>query len=328
MNQSPIDAPITAAAIQLNTDIGNTEKNIAASKRLAEQACLAGAQWIALPEFFNTGISWKPELVNAIEDEQGPSATFLRDFSRQHSVVIGGSFLCRISSGGVRNRYLCFNNGQLVGKHDKDIPTMWENAFYEGGEPEDTGYLGEIEGVRVGTAVCWEFLRTQTAKRLRNKIDVLIGGSHWWSMPSNWPAWLVAKDEAYNTQNLLKTVQETARLIGAPIIHGSHCNQFSCKIPGLPFLTYQGILEGNAAIIDGKGNVLAVRTKEQGEGFVIADILLESLGAKDTIPQQFWLRKRSWLPTLSWHLHGFLGRAWYQKNVKNKKINVINKKIT
>jgi predicted amidohydrolase len=312
---------ITAAAIQLDTDIGNTTKNLAACKRLAEQACHEGAQWIALPEFFNTGVSWKPELVDVIENEQGLSATFLRDFSLQHSVVIGGSFLCRIESGGVRNRYMCFNNGQLIGKHDKDLPTMWENAFYEAGEKDDIGYLGNVGDIRVGSAVCWEFLRTQTARRLRNKVDVIMGGSHWWSLPTNWPAWLVAKGEAYNNQNLLKTVQKTARLIGAPIIHASHCNQFSCLMPGIPLSVYRGILEGNAAIIDGKGNVLALRTKEQGEGIVIADVMLGSIQTDEDIPKQFWLRKRTWLPAFSWHFHGIIGRRWYVKNVKKSRSN-------
>ncbi len=70
----------TVAAIQLDTDIGNVEKNLAACKRLAEQAYARGARWIALPEFFNTGISWKPELVATFESEQGPSSELLREF--------------------------------------------------------------------------------------------------------------------------------------------------------------------------------------------------------------------------------------------------------
>jgi predicted amidohydrolase len=191
---------VIAAAIQLDTEIGNTQHNLGASERLANEALTAGASWIALPEFFNTGVCWNPDLVKAIEYENGPSATFLRDFSSKNSVVIGGSFMCRVPEGGVRNRYLCFDNGKLVGKHDKDLPTMWENAFYEGGDPSDTGVLGSIDGVRVGSAMCWEFLRTQTARRLRGKVDVIMGGSHWWSMPKNWPKYLLEKSEEYNYQ--------------------------------------------------------------------------------------------------------------------------------
>ncbi|WP_298448770.1 carbon-nitrogen hydrolase family protein [uncultured Marinobacter sp.] len=303
------------AALQVDTRIGDTQYNLTRCKALVEEACQAGAQWIALPEFFNTGVSWQPSLVNAIEDENGLSAQMLQTLSSQHKIVLGGSFLCRLADGSVRNRYQCYNRGELVGYHDKDLPTMWESAFYEGGDAGDTGELGIIDGVRVGTAVCWEFLRTATSRRLRGKVDVIIGGSHWWSIPENWPVlypWL----EPGNRENSLQTVQDTARLVGAPIIHASHCNDFSCPMPGLP-LTYCGHLEGQAAIVDGQGNLVAHRTYEQGPGIVLADICMLAVEPAEPVPDRFWLRRRGLVPAFSWHLHGMLGRRWYKQNVKN-----------
>lgn len=321
---------LKAAAIQLDTRIGDTEHNLRACELLAEQAIEQGASWIALPEFFNTGVCFDPELVNVIETEAGKSAQFLQQFSAKHSVVIGGSFMCRILNdggqfAGVRNRYLCFSNGELTGRHDKDLPTMWEAAFYEGGEPEDTGELGIINhkgsDIRVGTAVCWEFLRTQTARRLQGKVDVIIGGSHWWSIPENWPKLMTWGMEAKNDKNFISTVQETARLIGAPVLHASHCGRFTGKIPCMPGIPYSGILEGHTAIIDGHGNILAHRNKEEGEGIVVADITAGYVGSQCDIPKHYWLRKRGFLPTLSWHLDGFIGKIWYNKHVKNKQFN-------
>jgi len=123
---------IKAAAIQLDTRIGDTWHNLNACQQMAEQAVAAGATWIALPEFFNTGVNFDPKsnLVDKIESQNGPSAQFLQNFSAKHNVVIGGSFMCRLynpdgSKAGVRNRYLCFKDGELVGQHDKDLPTMW-----------------------------------------------------------------------------------------------------------------------------------------------------------------------------------------------------------
>lgn len=307
---------VIAAAIQLDTHVGDTQRNLQKCENLALQACESGATWIAVPEFFNTGAIWEPELINAIEDEKGQSANFLRDFSKKHSVVIGGSFLCRVPEGGVRNRYLCFNNGNLVGKHDKDYPTMWENAFYEGGDSGgDTGELGSVSDIRVGAAVCWEFMRTGTAKRLRNKIDILIGGSQWWSYPTNWPAWLTKRTEAYNNKLSLLCVQDTARLIGAPVIHASHCNKFKCKNLGAPGM-YHGYMEGNAAIIDGRGNVLAKRTVGEGEGIVLSEVSLGSAPTDEKIPNGFWLHYRTFGSALTWHNQRFLGRRWYKKNVR------------
>ncbi len=304
-----------AAAIQVDTQVGDTQKNLEKCHDLALRAVHQGAQWIALPEFFNSGVLWDPKFVKMIEDEHGPSATFLRTFSKQHSVVIGGSFMCRVPQGGVRNRYLCFDNGKLVGRHDKDYPTMWENAFYEGGDGDDIGELGVVNGARVGSAMCWEFLRTATAKRLKGKVDVIMGGSHWWSLPTNWPTWLTRKSEEYNNFNAIKCVQETARLIGAPAIVGSHCYEFSCKTPGAPLLDYSGYLEGNAAIIDAHGKVLAKRTKEEGGGMVMAKVTLGAIHCGDEVPKGFWLRRRGLMAILSWHFHGALGRRWYKQNV-------------
>ena len=309
-----IDRQATVAAIQLDTDIGNTYKNLAACARLVEEAVSSGARWIGLPEFFNTGISWQPDLVNAIEFEDGRSARLLCELSKKYSVVLGGSFLCRLSNGAVKNRYLCFDHGELVGRHDKDIPTMWESAFYEAGE--DDGVIGNIDGIRVGAAVCWEFMRTQTAKRMAGKVDIIMGGSHWWSLPTNWPQSLLMGSECQNIENAIRSVQETAKLIGAPVVHASHCNTFSCKLPGIPFLKYDGELEGNTAIIDAQGNILSIRRKEEGEGVVLASVELKNINPSEKIPRRYWLRNRTALATFAWHYQRLLGSSWYKKNVK------------
>lgn len=310
----------TVAAIQLDTLVGMTDENLAACQRLAEEAVKQGASWIGFPEFFNTGATWDEELIKTIETEDGPSADFLKQFSLKHSVVIGGSFMCRVPEGGVRNRYLCFSNGELIGRHDKDLPTMWEAAFYEEGDKNDTGYLGKVGNVRVGSAVCWEFIRTQTSARLKGNVDVIMGGSHWWSLPSNWPAWITRKSEAYNLENFLKSVQKTASLTGVPVIHASHCNEFDCKMMGIPFHRYKGTMEGHTAIIDGHGNVLAHREKEQGEGVVIADVAFGQVESNEKLPNQFWLRDRGLPAAFAWNFQGFLGRRWYRKHVKNNPV--------
>jgi len=305
------------AAIQLATKIGNSEANIASCERLALLAIKEEARWIALPEFFTTGVSWNPKIIQAIQSMGGAAASFMRDFSAKHHVVLGGSFLCRLTDGSVRNRYMCYANGNLVGQHDKDIPTMWENYFYEGGDPADSGILGTYDKIRIGAAVCWEFMRTMTARRLRNKVDVIMGGSCWWSIPTNFPVFLQKLWEPANNISSLAAIQDTARLIGAPVIHAAHCGEIECPMPGLP-IKYRGFFEGNAAIVNANGQVVAHRSHEQGEGIVCADILLEAQPATETIPDNFWLRNRGFLPTFAWHHQRWLGRRWYKRNVCQK----------
>jgi predicted amidohydrolase len=307
--------PTKVAAIQLATVIGNSAANIASCERLALKAVQEGAKWIALPEFFTTGVSWNPKIVDAIQITDGTASSFMRDFSAKHQVVLGGSFLCRLPDGTVRNRYLCFANGTLTGTHDKDLPTMWENYFYEGGDAANNGVLGTYDDTRIGAAVCWEFMRTMTARRLRNKVDVIMGGSCWWSIPSNFPKYLQRLWETENNHNALAAIQDSARIIGAPVIHAAHCGEIECPMPGLP-IKYRGYFEGHAAIVDASGNLLAHRTTEQGEGVVYADISLCAQATTEKIPNRYWLRSRGLLPTFAWHHQRWLGRRWYKRNVR------------
>jgi predicted amidohydrolase len=310
-----MEKTVKAAAIQIATKIVDSEANIASCERLALTAVNEGARWIAVPEFFNTGVSWNKKLASAVQSQDGPAAAFLRDFSAAHRVVIGGSFLCRVEDGEVRNRYLCYADGTLIGRHDKDLPTMWENAFYEGGNPDDTGVLGTLDGIRIGAAVCWEFMRTMTVRRLRGRVDVIMGGSCWWSIPTNFPGFLQRLWEPSNSINALSCLKDSARLIGSPIIHAAHCGEISCPMPGLP-IGYRGFYEGNAAIVDAAGKVLAHRSAGMGEGIVLAEVALGSRETTEEIPHGFWLRARGLLPVFAWHYQRWLGRRWYQRNVR------------
>jgi predicted amidohydrolase len=310
-----MERTVRVAAVQLDVRVGDVSANMNGCETLALRAVAQGAKWIALPEFFNTGVAFLPALADRVETEEGPAAALLRDISARHGVMIGGSFLCRIDDGSVRNRYLAFADGTLVGRHDKDLPTMWENAFYEGGDPEDAGVLGSHGGLRVGAAVCWEFMRTMTARRLRCHVDVIMGGSCWWSLPDVLPGLIRRSLERDNGQNAIGCIQDTARLVGAPVIHGAHCGRVDCGFLGLPPLAYRGHFKGGAAVVDGTGRLVAFRSHEEGQGIVTAEIPLGSRPTSDeAIPHRFWLRSRGALPTIGWHYQGWLGRLWYRRN--------------
>lgn len=306
---------IKVAAVQLATQIAESNANIDSCERLSLQAVNEGAQWIALPEFFNTGVSWNRKIVGAIQSADGRAASFLRDFSAKHHVLIGGSFLCRLPDGRVHNRYQCYAKGRLIGQHDKDIPTMWENYFYEGGDPEDTGVLGTYENVRIGAAVCWEFMRVMTVLRLRDKVDVIIGGSCWWSIPTNFPLFLQKLWEPENELNALAVIQDNARFLGVPVVHAAHCGEIECAMPGLP-IRYKGFYEGNAVIVDADGQILGHRKSREGEGIVCAEIVPSARTNLKEIPQGYWLRRRGFLPTFAWHHQRWLGRRWYARHVR------------
>ena len=95
--------------------------------------------------------------------------------------MIGGSFLCRDPDGEVRNAFVLADRHGVVGRHDKDLPTAWENAFYIGGSDDGVIDAGDLS---VGVAMCWELIRSQTARRLRGRVDVVVGGSNWVTFPA------------------------------------------------------------------------------------------------------------------------------------------------
>ena len=69
----------------------------------------------------------------------------------------------------VFNTYVLVDRDGAVHMHNKDLPTMVENAYYTGGS--DDGLVSTSQG-SVGIAVCWETIRTATVRRLRGKVGL------------------------------------------------------------------------------------------------------------------------------------------------------------
>src|SRR4051812_28272317 len=142
------------AAVQLEGAMGDVAANLERCERLADAAAAAGAEWIVLPEFFTTGSGFREDLAGAAVAPDGAATALLRDLALRHGATVGGSFLCRDVDGEVRNAFLLSDpNGRILGRHDKDLPTMWENCLYIGGEDDGIIDAGEL---RVGAGLCWE----------------------------------------------------------------------------------------------------------------------------------------------------------------------------
>lgn len=305
-----------AAAIQLDARLGEVAENLAACETLADAAGAAGAGLIALPEFFTTGIGFDPRLVRAALPPDGPATELLLRLAARHRALVGGSFLCRDADGHIRNAYLLAGPDGLAGRHDKDLPTMWENSFYTGGD--DSGLLAarlpDGTPVSVGAAVCWELMRSETARRLRGAVDALMTGSGWWSIP-RWPPRRVFDAlERRNRATARAAAAEFAGFVGAPMVHAAHCGPLECGMPWLP-LRYRGHLEGAALITDADGTVLAERRPEQGPGVVLADITIGRGTPAREVPGRYWLHRRGVIPTLTWHYQRLHGRRWYRRHV-------------
>ena len=301
------------AAVQLEVALGDVDRNLGECERLARAAARDGAELVALPEFFSSGAAFLPEVAAAAQPPDGPAGQMLRRVAREEGIFLGGSFLCRDPDGEVRNAYfLAGPDGELRGRHDKDLPTMWENALYVAGD--DDGII-DAGPFTAGAAVCWEFMRSRTETRLQGRVDVVIGGSNWWIVPRWQPRRVTDRWERENAATALSAPSTFGRLVGAPVVHGSMCGDFSCPMPEMPGVTYRGRFQGNALIAAPDGSVLALRTRDEGSSFAIADLEIGRVPPAAPIPTRYWLHRRGPLSTCAWTSQRVLGRRWYRKHV-------------
>ena len=300
--------------MQLDVKLADVERNLAACEELARDAARAGAELVSLPEFFTTGAAFVAELADRALAPDGAATQMLQRVAGDEGIHIGGSFLCRDSDGEVRNAYLLAGpDGRILGRHDKDLPTMWENALYVGGR--DDGVI-DADGFTAGAAVCWEFMRNATARRLRGRVDLVIGGSNWWTMPDWPPAPISARLEKANVRRSRDAPRMMARYVGAPVVHAANSGEFTCPMPELPFLSYRGRFQGGAFIADAEGRVLDHRDPAQGTGFAIANIEPQRIAPAEAIPDRYWMHGRGIAPAVAWNTQRLHGRRWYARNVR------------
>ena len=280
-----VNRRLKAAAIQMTPKLADAAFNLGQAEQLVRQAQKTGAEWIVLPEMFTTAAGFHPNMHSAIHALDGAPARMLRALSREGNTVIGGSFLARRNEGVFNTFVLVFPDGRVL-RHDKDVPTYWENCYYKGGA--DDGVLATDVG-NVGSVLCWEFIRSQTAKRLLDRVGLVVGGSCWWTVPDE-----VEADSPYraaNLQMLKQSAPRMARMLGVPVIHGSHAGAFAGFFsPDLPDVPYNSEYLGEAMIVDGTGRVLASRSLSEGAGVVTATVEIADVPEpSEAIPDRFWI---------------------------------------
>lgn len=307
---------VKVAAVQLVPELGDVAENLQRCEALGDEAGRQGAEWIVLPEFFTTGMAFVDRMADAALPPDGAATQLMLALARRHRATVGGSFVCRDADGHNRNAFLLVTAGGVQGRHDKDLPTMFERCFYVGGGDDGVIRSGELN---VGAALCWELMRTQTARRLRGRVDLLVGGSAWWSVPPWPPRALTRRFEARNAANAAKAAPSMARLVGAPIVHASHSGAIASPMPGLP-VPYRGHYEGATIICDASGRTLARRGAREGAGVVLADVEPGRAKPSDEIPRRYWLHRRGPIPAAAWTLQRAHGRRWYRRHTLGRPV--------
>jgi len=300
--------PIKVAAIQMCAEFGNVAENLRKAEILLKEALEKGAKWAILPEFFTSGVGFHPDILKAALPLDGHALSLMHEMAGAYNAVVGGSFICRRNDDNY-NTFLLVSPDGSYEEHDKDLPTMWENCYYRGGS--DDGVLDSPVG-KIGAALCWEFVRTQTARRLRGKVEMVVGGTCWWGMPKHGVGLPTSLAER-NLKILHETPGRFARMVGAPVVHASHAGSFRCKSPWLPGVPYESNYLGETQIVSGEGKILARLEREEGDGVITATITPRAVAPSEDIPDRFWIPDLPAVIKLAWKYQNVHGRRYYER---------------
>jgi predicted amidohydrolase len=301
---------LRVAAVQMKARLGDCDYNMRAAEQLARDAFRQGAEWVILPEFFTTAVGFHTKMLGAALSLEGRPMEMLKALAKGNDGVVGGSYISLRGSDSYNTFVLAFPDGTTQ-QHDKDQPTMWENCYYLGGN--DDGVLNTPVG-SIGVALCWEFIRTRTVRRMLNRVDLVVGGSCWWTLPEKRLPGFPEELHERNLKIMVQTPGRFARLLGVPVVHAAHAGELEGGLPLVPGFPYRSYYLGETQIVDGEGRILARMRHEDGEGFVSAELdLTEKHGPGETLPEGFWIPNLPRAFRLMWTLQNLHGRSYYRR---------------
>lgn len=298
---------IKVVAVQPRLEVGEVDRNLRRVQDLVRQAHREHRpDVVLLPEGMTSPSAYGRKMRAVARPVDGEPYEVLRTLARDLGCCVGGGFVAK-RGAGTRGTYVVAEPDGAAHLHDKDQPSLWENAYYERGRDDGlftTGSLGTV-----GTAMGFEWARSRTARRLRGKVQAVLGGSCWWSYP-DWPlvtGWF-GRDHQYNLAVAREMGPRMARMVGAPVAIASHVGDVRSGSPLMPFVPYRTLYAGETQIVERDGTVLARLSYDDGEGYVAGELELAAPAPVDPIPSALWAAPMPVSLHAVWHLYNTAGR--------------------
>ena len=263
----PLAAGATRVAAIQTVSGTDVEANLATAGRLVAEAAAAGAELVALPEYFALISSDERAKVRLREREgSGRLQDFLRDTAQRNRVwLVGGTIpLVAEADDKVRNTSLVFNpEGRQAARYDKIHLFGYQRGserYDEAAtiEPGATVAVFRSPAGRTGLSVCYD-LRFPELFRAMGTVELVVLPSAftWTTGRAHWEVLLRAR--AIENQCYLMAPAQGGR-------HQSGRHTW-----------------GHTMIVDPWGEVLACRG--EGEGVVLADVEPQRIAAvRETLP--------------------------------------------
>ena len=187
---------IQVAAIQLNAN-GSRQQNVDKAVQMVEQAAVAGAKLIVLPELFN-GYGDLAPVIEQAEPLPGPTSERLRQCAVQHGVWLVGGSICEQSNQPSRG----YNTSLLFGPDGSELARYRKIHLFDANVPgnasvcESQHMLPGDEVVTIptdlatfGLAICYDLRFPELFRQLSSRgMEVLLfpsaftlatGKDHW-----------------------------------------------------------------------------------------------------------------------------------------------------
>ncbi len=271
---------LAVAAIQMASENGAVEKNLARATALVEEAAARGARLVVLPEFMPTGYIYSKEIWDAAEPREGATMRWLRETSRRLGIWLGTSYLEAEGEDFYNSFVLTDPRGGEAGRVRKQTPAFAEAYFTRG---KAGPHVIETDMGRVGVGICYENLLSYTPRLICSQSADILLMPH--SAPSPMPNPLFHRRavRAYN-ENLSNLAPHYARTLGIPVVFVNKCGPWTSPVPGLPFLTQKSSFPGFTCIVDGGGTVKA--QLGDGEGVIVEEVLLDPARKTGAVPDR------------------------------------------
>jgi N-carbamoylputrescine amidase len=310
LNHSPGSRPpavLLVGGVQVESENGQIEANLARALPLVEDGASRGARLILLPEFLPTGYVYTSAIWDAAEPREGPTVEWLKQHARRLSIYLGTSYLEADGDDFYNTFVLATPEGGEAGRVRKETPAAFE-AFFTLGEAGP--HVIETEIGRIGVSICYENQLAYASQLMfAHSVDLML-------MPHSAPvpaaSALVANRHIDQYITRLRDLASVyASLLGIPVLKVNKCGPWESPLPGLPFLPQRSYFPGLSTIADSDGSVKA--QLEDAAGVIVEDVLLDPArkAAEPPQTQSRWFGPAPW-PTQAFVISEVVGALWYR----------------
>ena len=254
---------LRVAAVQVVSNDGEVEANLARAERYVDEAAARGAKLVLCPEFLAAGYRYDVSLWRAAERRGGPTERWLSRVAVKHRIHLGASYLEAEGDDFFNTFALAAPDGMIAGRVRKESLPAFEGWFFRGCPLPK---IIDTELGRISVGICNDNHTAAFYRRvIRDSPDLLL-------MPHSAPCMTIGG------ATLRRAVGEIgpfyARAFGIPTVLANKAEaRTTTPVPGVRFLRMRMAFPGMSTVTDSDGRV--IEQLENREGIVIGDVLLD-----------------------------------------------------